>query len=120
MSSLLISRFMVYACDFLVMCYHWHGSFPRLTIVLSLPWQFLDIHGVVGLSTCFFYWHSCSLWLWVGKKHSGRPRTTWFELLVLDPRLGQTFWSPWWFELLVPRARLDKRFGDLEGCGLSY
>ena len=45
---------MVYACRFLVMCFHWHGDFPRLLMVLSLPLFFLDSYGVVGVSTCCF------------------------------------------------------------------
>jgi len=48
----------------------------------------------------------------------GSPRTTWIELIVLEPRLGQMIWIHWWVELLVPGAGLDS--GGLEGCGLSY
>lgn len=47
-------------------------------------------------------------------------RTTWVELLVLEPRLGKPIWSPWSVELLVPGAELEKQSGALEGCGLSY
>lgn len=39
---------MVYACGSLVMCCHWHGDFPILTVVSSFPFHFLDSHGVVG------------------------------------------------------------------------
>jgi len=34
-------------------------------------------------------------------KHFGIPTTTWVDLLVLEPRLGETLWTPWWVELLV-------------------
>jgi len=64
---LLISRCMVYACDFLVICYHWIGYFPRLIVVLALCFYFLNIHGVVGFYIYyFFYWCSVSLWLLIG------------------------------------------------------
>jgi len=58
---------MVYACDFLVMCYHWHGDLFGLTMVLALPCNFLDRHGVVGFPLdCFMVGAHNSLWLWVG------------------------------------------------------
>jgi len=52
--------------------------------------------------------------------HFGSPVTTWVELLVMKPRLGQTLWRASWVQLLVPRAGLDKHVGALEDCGLSY
>ena len=48
MISLLVLACMVHACGFLVICCHWHGDFPGLTVVLTLPFHFLDNHGIGG------------------------------------------------------------------------
>ena len=53
MISLLIFGCMIYACDSLVMCYHWHGELFGLTVLLSFSFQFLDNHGVVGFPLVF-------------------------------------------------------------------
>ena len=51
MISLWVYGCMVYACDFMVICYHCHVDLPKLTMVLAMPFHFLDSHGVVGFST---------------------------------------------------------------------
>lgn len=51
--NMLVLGCVVYACDSLVMCYSWHGYFPGLAVVLTLPFHFLDIHGVVGIPLGF-------------------------------------------------------------------
>lgn len=37
----------------------------------------------------------------------------------LSMEVGKKNWIPWWVELLVSKARLEKFFGALKGCGLS-
>jgi len=51
--SLLIFGCMVYACNSMVMCCNRYGDLPGLTMILALPFHFLDSHGVVGYPTCF-------------------------------------------------------------------
>ena len=115
-TSLPIYGCVVYACDFMVMCCHWHSIFPRLIVVLAFPCHFLDSHNVVVFPLDVFLTgaHN-SLQLCVGINALEA-----LELLVLNPRLRQTLWIPWWVELLVPRGGLDKFSRFLEGCGLRY
>ena len=35
--------------------FHWNGDLSRLTVVLALPFHFLDIHGVVVFPFGFFW-----------------------------------------------------------------
>jgi len=73
---------MVYACDYLVMCCNWHGDFLGLTVVLALPYHFLDNHGVVG-SLLVVFLLVLGFPMVVGWKKCPRsPGTTWVELLV--------------------------------------
>lgn len=50
----------------MVMHYYWYGDLDELIVVLALPWNFLDINGILGFPLVVFYWFSGSLWLCVG------------------------------------------------------
>jgi len=73
MISLLIFGCMIYACDSLVMCCHWHGKLLGLIVVLALSCQFLYNHGVVGFPLVFL----------VGSE------------VPYGCELEQTLWKPW-------------------------
>ena len=53
MFCLLIYGCVVYASDYLVVCCHWHGGLPRLTMVFPSLLHFLNNDGVVGFPFYF-------------------------------------------------------------------
>jgi len=46
--SLLIFGCMIHACGYLVILFSLARDFPRLAVVLALPFNFLESHDVVG------------------------------------------------------------------------